>query len=130
MHKFILKIIILTIATASLQLIFGSKAPREIRAIDKALVKKLDIVFLCDSTNFVCSPNDTDRRSISQMLQDKLPQRRLLTIDHGAYQMDIYKSICDYLAAHDNRPELIIVPVNMRSFSPSTRVSLRTSVSR
>jgi hypothetical protein len=52
------------------------------------------------------------------MLRDEMPQRKLLAIDHGAYHMDIYKAFCDYLAAHRNKPMMMIIPINMQTFAP------------
>jgi hypothetical protein len=107
------------VIVVSLQLIVGRKVPSEIKRIDRAVSGNMDIVFFCDSTNFAYSVQDTDRRSISQMLQDRVPDREIITIDHGALNMDMYLAFCRYIRRCGNRPSTVILCVNMRSFSPA-----------
>jgi len=118
MRNFLKRLLVFLIIVAGLQLIVGHKVPSEIRRLDKALSGKIDILFLCDSTNFAYSLQDTDKRSGSQMLQSVIPERQILTLDHGAFNMDIYLAFCRYIGRSRNKPDTIIIPINMHSFSP------------
>jgi hypothetical protein len=117
MKYFLKRLLLFLIIVVVLQLIVRHKVPPEIRLIDKAVSRKVDIVYFCDSTNFAYGLQDTDRRSISQMLQDIMPEREILAIDHGALHMDMYLAFCQYISRSRNRPNALIIPVNMRSFS-------------
>ena len=118
MRRFLKRLLLFLTIVAALQLVVGHKVPREIRLLDKAVSRKMDVIFFCDSTNFAYGLQDADKRPISRMLQDIMPERQVLTLDHGAFNMDIYLAFCRYIARGKNRPNAIIIPINMRSFSP------------
>ena len=115
---FLRRLLAFMIITIGLQLIIGHKVPEEIKLLDKAISDQVNIIFFCDSTNFAYSTQDSDKRTISQMLQSLMPERKILTIDHGAFNMDIYLAFCRYISRSIHKPNVIIIPVNMRSFSP------------
>ena len=119
MRIFLKKLLCFLMIIIVLQLILRHKVPKEIKLIDRAVSGKMDIVFFCDSTNFVYSMQDTDQRTISQMLQGLISEREILTIDHGAFSMDIYLAFCNYIIRSGNKPNVVIISVNMRSFSPA-----------
>jgi len=78
-----------------------------------------DVVYLGDSTVFSISDKDEDRRSTSDMLAaDLFGKARVLGLTHGAYHMEIYYHILNVFGRTRKRPRLVIVPINMRSFSP------------
>ena len=52
------------------------------------------------------------------MLQDIVTEYSLREIPHPAYNLDIFLEYCKYIVKHKNRPIGIIIPINMRSFSP------------
>lgn len=52
------------------------------------------------------------------MLDKQLPQYSIKAVASGAYNADIHYPFCKYMIKNDYRPEFLIVPVNMRSFSP------------
>jgi hypothetical protein len=118
MKVFLKKLLAFVIIVMGLQLIIGHKIPAEVEVLDKAISEKTDVIFFCDSTNFAYSKQDNDKRTISQMLQGMIPERKILTIDHGAFGMDMYLAFCKYICRANNRPNVVIIPVNMRSFSP------------
>jgi hypothetical protein len=77
-----------------------------------------DILFFGDSTLYDFKPQDEDKRSIPELLQALTPGYSLAELSHASYHMDIYLEYCNYIAKQKNRPKLIIIPINMRSFSP------------
>ncbi len=118
MQSFLKRLLLFLAIVLGLQLILGHKVPAKIKLLDRAMSGEMDIVFFCDSTNFAYSMQDRDKRTISQMLQGMMPGRNILTMDHGAFSMDIYAAFCRYISRSENKPNVIIIPVNMRSFSP------------
>ena len=75
------------------------------------------IIFLGDSVNFSYAPSDRDKRRISEMLQDSLPDFRVVAIDHRAYHMGVYRGFVSRLTGSANKPNLVIIPVNLRSIT-------------
>jgi hypothetical protein len=85
--------------------------------LDQALAAKVDIVYLGDSVLESVSGKDSDRRDIARMLDDLLNTRAIALVQHAGYEMDVYESFAEYLAKQPVRPRVLVVPVNLRSFS-------------
>ena len=78
-----------------------------------------DVVFLGDSTVLRVSNEDRDRRSTAEMLAAALPaETRVLELSHGAYHIGVYYHIISTFRVTRKRPRLIVIPINMRCFSP------------
>jgi hypothetical protein len=90
----------------------------QLTQLNKYLQEKVDIIFLGDSSIFAEGNDDTDHRTIARMLQDMTPQWSLGSVTHPAYHIDIYLEFCKYIIRKQYRPAVIIMPINMRSFSP------------
>jgi len=91
---------------------------RVINAFEKG-AQSPDILYLGDSTTARTSDNDEDARSIPDMLQDRIGERTsMVSLSQGAYHMGIYYAILCVLQKTRRRPRLVILPINLRSFSP------------
>ncbi len=78
-----------------------------------------DIVYLGDSTVLRIADEDRDRRSTAEMLAADLSGKaRVLELSHGAYHMGIYYHMVSTFRITRKRPRLVVIPINMRSFSP------------
>ena len=78
-----------------------------------------DILYLGDSTVLRVSNDDEDKRSTSDMLNEYFKgTSRVLGLSHGAYHLDIFYHLLSTLKRMSHRPHFIILPINMRSFSP------------
>ncbi|MBR6161912.1 MAG: hypothetical protein IKQ75_08605 [Bacteroidales bacterium] len=75
-----------------------------------------DIIYLGESSEFSCSPTDTDRRSIGTMIGDMMPDHKMGCLSKGAVHAAIYYDILRNIP-RDNPVKTVIVTVNMRSFS-------------
>ena len=118
MRRLARNVLLFAAAVAALQGVVGHKVPKEIGRFDRALSRPMDIVYFCDSTNFAYAREDADKRRMSRVLQDRLPDREVFALDHGAFNMRMYLALCRYMVRRGRKPDLLIVPVNMRSFSP------------
>ncbi|MCP5108847.1 MAG: hypothetical protein GY950_36020 [bacterium] len=90
----------------------------EFTRLNRYLKRKTNVIYFGDSTVDATAKDDNDRRSISEMLGDLHPRRSLETIKHAAYHAGLYREFCKYIARQSSRPAVIIIPINMRSFSP------------
>lgn len=90
----------------------------ELTQLKKYLREKVDIIYFGDSTNITVGKDDSDHRTIAGMLHDMASQWSLGSVVHPAYHIGIYLEFCKYLVRQGYRPVVIIIPINMRSFSP------------
>lgn len=122
MIKNIIKVTLFLLMVGILQWLVGSHAPGmsfyNLELLNKYLAQPVDILIFGDSTDWYSADGDKDKRSISRMLGDMLPGKRVKSISHAAYQLDIYGAFCEYIVRQKNRPRCIIIPLNLRSFSP------------
>lgn len=78
-----------------------------------------DILFFGDSVLLRISRDDKDTDTLDRMLAKKMNGKSsLLCIAHTAYHMQVYKSLISVLAVIKRKPKVVILPVNLRSFSP------------
>ena len=86
--------------------------------IDVALENKADVIIFGDSTMVASDYRDVDTRPIYMMLQDKLPTLNVKAIDDLAYAAEVYLEQARYIVRNKYKPKLVIIPINIRSFSP------------
>lgn len=92
----------------------------ELKVLRNSLKKNCDIILLGSSVNKYTAKSDKDKRSISEMLNDRIQDKQVIGISHGAYQLDIFEHLIKYIIRNKNKqPITIIVPINLRSFAPS-----------
>ncbi len=88
-----------------------------LKKFEQCLQGKPDVIFFGDSCNAWIDREDADRRPISELLNDRLFGKTVGRIDGGAYHLELYEAFVDLLIARQERPELLIIPINLRSFS-------------
>jgi len=88
-----------------------------LKNFEKCLKARPDVIHFCDSCNTWIDQHDSDRRPISELLNDRLVGKRVGRIDGGAYHLELYEAFVDLLIARQEHPELLIIPINLRSFS-------------
>jgi hypothetical protein len=78
-----------------------------------------EILFLGDSTVERVSRYDEDKRSTPEVLNDMIKDSDVVGISHSAYTMNHYYHLIKLFGVLRDKPKTVIIPVNMRSFSPS-----------
>ena len=86
--------------------------------LQDCLKLKTDILYFGDCSLFAGIPDDKDKRSIPAMLQALTPAYSIAELSRSAYHMELYLKYCQYIVKQRNHPKLVVIPVNMRSFSP------------
>lgn len=72
-----------------------------------------------DSVAERISNADQDKRTLSEMIENNSPPgERILCISHSAYNMRMYEYFVRCFSILKNVPKAIIIPINIRSFSP------------
>ncbi len=81
--------------------------------------KAPDILYFGDSVVERISWSDKDKRTLDKMVADRLESRKnLLSISHSAYHVKVYFYLLQVLNCTRQKPQVVIIPVNIRSFSP------------
>jgi hypothetical protein len=81
--------------------------------------KPPEILIFGDSVMERVADDDADRRPLHQMIKDFLqPQYDCVSVSYSAYNPKIYYYFVKALEKLKNYPRIIILPVNIRSFSP------------
>lgn len=90
----------------------------ELRTLNAFLNKKTDIIFFGDSVMNAFEDNEDDKRPFPEFLQDEIKQLTIGPVHHPAYHTEVYLEYCKYIVQQENKPKAILIPINMRSFSP------------
>jgi len=86
--------------------------------LDDLLSTKADVLYFGDSTNNSYDASDNDRRTISAMLDSLVPSLRIDGVAGTGYSTDLFLEFCYYLIEKVNHPKAVVMPVNLRLFSP------------
>lgn len=117
MKQLLRKIAYLILFVTIGQIVFGFIIERSyLKELSVNKIHTGSIVYLGDSTITSFSNNDTNKRPISALLEDRIKQK-VTPVTHSAYHLGIYKDYVEYIL-ENYTPEEIIIPINMRSFSP------------
>lgn len=116
--RFAVKLSLLGLMLFFLQILvsglFPPQIPQEVLRLQEYLAAGVDIVYLGDSTLFY----PIGQVTTGELLQEIVPEYRVGEISHAAYNLDLYLHYVRYILRGDSRPHTIIIPINMRSFSP------------
>ena len=118
--KLLLRLLLLASIVSAVQLTIVPRLQRrkDVRALEKCLAQDPDVLLFCDSTNAWIDAGDEDRRSIAALLDEKLPDAKVGVVERGAYHLQVYEAFVDLLIARGVKPRAVVIPINMRSFSP------------
>ncbi len=118
MRDFFLKLVAFIAILLTIQVVVSAmhppELPEEILELDQQLQAGVDIVYFGDSTLIYPEGEPT----IPEILRGLLPTHALGDVAHPAYQLDLYERYVNYLVEHNSQVKTVIIPINMRSFSP------------
>lgn len=92
--------------------------PAEVAKLDSYIHDKKDIVYFGDSTIGHIAKTDIETKTMPQILQKDFPRLHIGTIDHPAYWSSVYTAFILYMKQRHYFPAFVIIPINLRSFSP------------
>jgi len=118
MKSLAIRLSLFSVALAALQFLtaiaFPAGIPPEIVRLDAYLDSRTNIIYLGDSTLSLPAGQVTT----GEILQEMLPDCSVGEIAHPAYNLDLYLHYVRYIVRSAHPPDIVIVPINMRSFSP------------
>jgi hypothetical protein len=78
-----------------------------------------DVLYVGDSVVERVSRDDTDQRTLAEMVGDRLRgQKTLVGVSHSAFHPRMHHALFACLLRLRSRPETVILPINVRAFSP------------
>jgi hypothetical protein len=118
----LLKLAFGILAVSALQVRLGSileGGPHRVRdPLDAQFQAGARSIVFGDSVHSFVHPSDADLRPLTGMLQDRLPAHPLNLLNGPAYAADLYLSTMEYAVRERLHPRCVVVPLNLRSFSP------------
>lgn len=99
----------------------GKKRFDRFQKLEEAFNKKKspDVLYLGDSVVERISFHDKDKVALGDLVKQKLkPGISAIYIAHTAYHLKVFYHLIKTLEVMRSRPRLIILPINIRSFSP------------
>jgi len=106
--------LVLAVAQVLVAGLFPAEIPPEIVRLDAYLADGVEVIYFGDST--LTYP--LGQVTTGEILQEMLPNTTVGQIAHPAYNLDLYLHYVRYILRAPRRPRVVIVPINMRSFSP------------
>jgi hypothetical protein len=76
------------------------------------------ILYFGDSVVERVSRDDVDTRTLGEMVAERRGRKSCLAVSHSAYHPGVYLGLLRALGRMRHRPSLLIVPINLRCFSP------------
>lgn len=122
MKKLFIKLAILVLLALSFQFLFLTikiNSFEQLKVLNRAIKENVDVVYFGDSSASNYGRNDSDKSSLPQMLGKILGERTLVSIDNPAYAAGIFLEFSKYMIREKYYPEYVVIPINIRSFSPS-----------
>ncbi len=118
MRRFLVKFLLLLLLLLAGQLVAGyfypAEIPEPILHFQRLLDQGADVLYFGDSTLW----HPEGSQTTAAMLQELLPDRNVGELAHAAYGLDVYRSYINFMLRQGYRPALVIMPINMRAFSP------------
>ncbi|MCB9100547.1 MAG: alpha/beta fold hydrolase [Anaerolineales bacterium] len=112
--KLLLFVTLLFILQLAVTALYPPHLPDEISQLDRYLQDDTDIIYFGDSTLIY----PVGQVTTGEILQEMVPEQTIGQIAHPAYNADLYRRYADYIIRFDHRPDSVIIPINMHSFSP------------
>lgn len=117
--KLLGKTLLLLVLVGAIQLgLQGKSSEGLLQKLDALLANRPQAIYLGDSTIGCIHVSDEDRRATTQMLNALLESRQVAGYAHAAHHAEVYELMVERILSSDHPPQVIILPVNLRSFSP------------
>jgi lysophospholipase L1-like esterase len=85
--------------------------------LEHSLAAEHEVLFFGDSVSYWVAGDDTDKRTLVELLQDKLTLTEIGHIRNGAMHAGVFLPLFEKVMTHSHEPALVIIPINLRSFS-------------
>jgi hypothetical protein len=105
-----------TVLALQVAIVAALPVAAELQEVRALAASRIDVVFLGDSSVYA---DRRSRFSTGDLLQTRVPERRVGTIAHAAYHTGVYSAYARSMETLAYRPRYVVVPITLRSFSVS-----------
>lgn len=77
-----------------------------------------EVLYLADSSSMVVSWDDRSQRPVAALVASGVRPRGTCVVGQFGYHAGVYRAVLRALAAMPRRPRVVLVPINLRQFSP------------
>lgn len=88
-------------------------------ALDQAAASRPHLLVLGDSTLFWRGPDEADTPSLEDAIAASYPELKAIAVSEAALSLDLMEGSWHFLRARGTAPRVVVVVVNLRSFSPT-----------
>jgi hypothetical protein len=122
-RSWLVRWLLLGLAVAGVHLVIATSMPRENEQIVRYLrgVRRdgTDVLLLGDSVTLTTSYSDRDTRSLGDMVRARLPSCATAVAAGSSYHTELYEQIGRFMIAGARPPKVVVVPINLRTFTTS-----------
>ncbi len=121
MKKLVLKLAIFSLLISLCQFLIVLKypgIPDKAFRIRNRLQKNADFIYFGSSAVYWTYPKDKNGKTIGDYLHDLLPEYTIADASMNSGKMDLYLAAIQYMIRTAHHPKLVIIPIELRSFSP------------
>ena len=108
-------ILLVVVVHGGISLLVPASLPEEVVRFDRYLAQGVDVLYLGNSTLIL----PVGEVTTGEILQELLPERQVGQVAHPAYGLDLFYDYAAYMHQHGEAPQSLVVPINLRSFSPA-----------
>ena len=87
--------------------------------LDRAAAQQPELLLMGDSTLFWRGPDEKETPSLEETIAASYPELKVCSVSEAALSLDMMAASWRYLRARGTAPRVVIVVVNLRSFSPT-----------
>lgn len=120
MKPFFYKLLFLIFTIFILQIVISTTFYKsaEITLLNNYLDGKTNILFFGDSSiRHLSQQTGIGGLNLAEMISEKIGQN-IGNVSYPGYHLDIYAAQMDYIVRSFNKPKIVIIPLQLRSFSP------------
>jgi hypothetical protein len=92
--------------------------PGTVQLVDTYIRDGVNVLYFGDSTLYRGDPAEGPQPTLPELLQERMPNMKVGGVYHDAYNPELFLHFVRYLARRDHAVDTIVIPVNLRAFSP------------
>lgn len=124
MKSFLFKLFVFLLILFGLQAVIfivrSPSVPEGVTQLKTHLAQGVDVIGLGDSSVLFAYDKESNQDPTYTLLQGIMNQHRIGAIAHPAYHMGIYEAYFENIVKNSHSVDLVIIPLNLRSFSPES----------
>lgn len=90
----------------------------ELKELAQTIEEQPDIIYMGDSV-LLRTGEEENQTPLKDLVVEHLKPCETRVVSHPAYHSTVYRAYIEYIAGQPDRSQMVIIPINLRAFSPS-----------